>query len=97
MQHTIMKKRIFLIMLLISNANISITWAYQYNKEKEYVLICKSGTYQYHTHMCKTLTHCVGGIVKITKYQAIKMGYRPCKYCYYVINALPRHAVKHSL
>jgi methylphosphotriester-DNA--protein-cysteine methyltransferase len=47
------------------------------------VLICKSkSAYAYHRYECKGLKHCTYTIVKVTKAQAVKMGYRPCKLCY---------------
>ena len=47
------------------------------------VYICQSkSAYAYHSHICRGLARCTHRVIKITKEQAIKLGYKPCKICY---------------
>jgi len=47
------------------------------------VLICKSkNAHTYHRYECRGLKHCTYTVIKMTKAQAIKSGYRACKFCY---------------
>lgn len=50
----------------------------------EYVYICVSRTaHKFHNNRyCQGLQHCTHQIRKVTKAQAIQMGYTACKYCY---------------
>ena len=44
------------------------------------VYICqRKSAYAYHAQVCRGLARCTHGIVKVSKAQAIKMGYKPCK------------------
>lgn len=56
---------------------------YQLQAKVEYVLICNSrSAYAYHAYQCRGLTRCAHGISKVTRAQAIHMGYKACKICY---------------
>ncbi len=79
-----MKRVIFILSLLVSvnignaavvNPHVKVT--------VDSVYICQSkSSYAYHSHVCRGLAHCTHGIIKISKAQAIKRGYKPCKICY---------------
>jgi len=79
-----MKKAIIILSLLISvstgNATVLMP---QFKPSVDSVYICQSrSAYAYHSHICRGLARCTHGIVRITRAQAIKMGYKPCKICY---------------
>jgi endonuclease YncB( thermonuclease family) len=47
------------------------------------VLICHGkSAYAYHTHYCSGLSRCRAGVSNVTKSEAERRGYRPCKICY---------------
>jgi hypothetical protein len=79
-----MKRLILILLILIGSASIPQLTTAQHGRTKvEYVLICNSSnSYAYHAYECRGLAHCRHEISKVTKAQAIKLGYRPCKICY---------------
>lgn len=79
-----MKRVIIVLSLLvsISSAN-AIAIAPRIKAVADSVYICQSkSSYAYHSHVCRGLAHCTHGIIRVSKAQAIKIGYRPCKICY---------------
>jgi hypothetical protein len=77
-----MKKAILILLMLIS---VSICSAGSINPriKADSVLICVSNTgHKYHSYVCRGLARCTHEIRKVTKAQAIKMGYSACKICY---------------
>ena len=79
-----MKKAILIISMLIS---VSISNAASIKPHVkpaiDSVYICQSrSAYAYHKYECRGLARCTHGIIKVSKAQAIKMGYKPCKICY---------------
>jgi hypothetical protein len=47
------------------------------------VLICDSkSAYAYHSHYCQGLKRCKAEVIKMTKEEAIRIGRKPCGYCY---------------
>ncbi|TSD66352.1 hypothetical protein FFF34_002825 [Inquilinus sp. KBS0705] len=79
-----MKKVLFILLLLVSVTGGIIPSQAQRAKPKvEYVLICNSSSaYAYHSYECRGLSRCTHEISKVTKKQAIKLGYRACRICY---------------
>jgi hypothetical protein len=79
-----MKRALFISSLLIGIAISPSKASTPHIKVKvEYVLVCNSSSsYAYHRYECRGLAHCRHGISKITKAEAIRMGYRACKICY---------------
>lgn len=78
-------KRILIILTLLLSISVSnLTAVVPFAKARvDSVYICQSrSAYAYHSYECRGLSRCTHGIVKITKAQAIKLGYRPCKICY---------------
>jgi len=54
------------------------------------VLICDSKYAQfYHNHVCNGLTACKHQVVKITKEEALKKGYKSCPICYPRVRQVP--------
>jgi hypothetical protein len=78
-----MKKAIFILFLLLGTAGIAGATGRITHFVTDSVYICKSkSAYAYHQYQCRGLARCTHGIVRITKAQAIKLGYKPCKICY---------------
>jgi hypothetical protein len=79
-----MKKIIIVLSLLIGVSVGNAATLKPYPKPAvDSVYICQSkSAYAYHSHECRGLARCTHGIVKVSKAQAIKMGYRACKICY---------------
>ncbi len=79
-----MKKLIILLSLFTSAgvcAASPIRW--HINALAYSVLICDSKYVQfYHTHICNGLTACKHQVVKLTKEEALKKGYKSCPICY---------------
>ncbi len=78
-------KKILIILTLLASAHIgTATPINSHLKARiDSVYICQSrSAYAYHSYECRGLSRCTHGIVKITKAQAIKLGYKPCKICY---------------
>jgi hypothetical protein len=80
-----MKKSIIIFLLLIS-AGVSKAASVPVTYKKvaiDSVYICQSkSAYAYHKYECRGLARCTHSIVKITRAQAVKLGYKPCKICY---------------
>jgi hypothetical protein len=75
-------KRGLLLTILVAGL-LQTTFAAIPKRIVDSVYICQSrSAYAYHAYECRGLARCTHGIIKITKAQAIKMGYRPCKICY---------------
>jgi hypothetical protein len=54
------------------------------------VLICDSKFAQfYHTHVCGGLKECKHQVVKLTKEEAVKKGYKSCPICYPRVRQVP--------
>jgi len=79
-----MKKIILVATLLISISVSQATIVTPFLRPTvDSVFICQSkSAYAYHSFECRGLAHCTHTIVKITKAQAIKLGYKACKICY---------------
>jgi hypothetical protein len=76
-----MRKTLLLLTLVLSMA--ATTNAATFHAKVDSVYICQSkASYAYHAYECNGLARCKHGIAKVTKAQAIKMGYKPCKICY---------------
>ncbi len=80
-----MRKAILILSMLL---NLSIANAapirYHIKVAVDSVYICVSPTgHKYHNDRdCRGLAKCTHEIRKVSKAQAIKMGYTPCKICY---------------
>jgi hypothetical protein len=79
-----MKKAIIILSILIGITTSPASAHQSYlNLKVDSVLICVSPTgHKYHSHECRGLAKCTHEIRKVTKAQAIKMGYGACKICY---------------
>lgn len=79
-----MRKAILLLTMLISVSISNAASIEPHLKLKaDSVLICVSPTgHKYHSHECRGLAKCTHEIKKVTKAQAVKMGYTACKICY---------------
>lgn len=78
-----MKKAYLLVMLFISLAQANFAATSVPKSATDSVYICQSrSAYAYHKTACSGLARCTHTISKITKAQAIKLGYKPCKICY---------------
>jgi len=78
-------KKILLIAALLFSAAIcnATTVSASVRVKVDSVYICQSkSAYAYHSYECRGLARCTHRIVKITKAQAIKLGYKACKICY---------------
>jgi hypothetical protein len=80
-----MKKTILLLTMFMS-LNIgysgSITKRLSTKADEVYICVSKTG-HKYHSDRdCRGLARCTHEIRKISKDQAIKMGYSACKICY---------------
>ena len=86
-----MNKIIIMLSLLISVSAGNATAIKLHTKTTiDSVYICQSrSAYAYHSHICRGLARCTHGIVKLTKAQAIKIGYKPCKICYWTKQSEP--------
>ncbi len=79
-----MKKAILILSMLISVSISNAASTIPNLKVKaDSVLICVSPTgHKYHSYECRGLARCTHEIKKVTKAQAVKMGYTVCKICY---------------
>jgi hypothetical protein len=78
-----MKKILLIIALFISIGTVRAATISVSTSKVDSVYICLSKTaYAYHGYECRGLSRCTHGIRKLTKAQAIKLGYRACKICY---------------
>lgn len=78
-----MKKASLLIMLFISMSQVTFAIRRTPVATPDSVYICQSrSAYAYHAYECRGLARCTHVIIKTTKTQAIKMGYKACKICY---------------
>lgn len=78
-----MKKLLFILFLTLGTSGISTAVAPSVKVVRDSVYICQSrSAYAYHKYECRGLARCTHGIVKITKAEAVKRGYKPCKICY---------------
>jgi hypothetical protein len=78
-----MRKAWLILILVLGIACTRGTGAVNVRAQVDSVLICKSrSAYAYHRYECRGLKHCTYTIVKLSRAEAVKMGYRPCKVCY---------------
>jgi len=78
-----MKKILIILALTLGVACTGHPGTANAQAKTDTVLICKSNSaHAYHCYECKGLKHCSHTLIKISKAQAIKMGYQPCKFCY---------------
>ena len=78
-----MKKSSLILVMLFSLAGAAKTIVPAVKARADSVLICQSkSAYAYHAYECRGLARCTHGVIKVTKAQAIKMGYRACKICF---------------
>ena len=78
-----MRKLLFILFLTLGTSGISNAALPSLKVIRDSVYICQSkSAYAYHKYECRGLARCTHGIAKITKAQAIKLGYKPCKICY---------------
>ncbi|HTD39877.1 MAG TPA: hypothetical protein VK671_04595 [Mucilaginibacter sp.] len=79
-----MKKTILILLtLIVASVGNAAPIKYVTRAAVDSVYICQSkSAYAYHKYECRGLARCTHGIVKITRAQAIKLGYRACKICY---------------
>ena len=78
-----MRKLLFILFVTIGTSNISYSALPTIKVLRDSVYICQSkSAYAYHNYECRGLARCTHGIIKITKAEAIKLGYKPCKICY---------------
>lgn len=77
-----MNKAIVMLVMLIGITSISKAQPVVQPKTDS-VYICQSrSAYAYHRYVCRGLAHCKHKFKKITKAEAIKLGYSACKICY---------------
>ncbi len=81
-----MKNAILMLFMLasvsIGNANPTIHSHTKIVTESVFICVSRTG-HKYHTDQsCRGLNRCTHEIRKVTKAQAIKMGYSACKICY---------------
>lgn len=78
-----MKKILLIATLLISVSIRGAVTVVPYAKATiDSVYICQSkSAYAYHSYECRGPARCTHRIVKITKAQAITLGYKACKIC----------------
>jgi len=73
---------LFLVLSMLSTA-VSATVPTTHYSTRDSVYVCVStSSKRYHAYICSGLKHCTHEIKKVTKAQAIKWGYTPCKICY---------------
>jgi len=80
-----MKRTILILTMLVSMIGVTHAIPNHHLKSKpDYVYICVSETgHKYYSDSdCRGLARCTHEIRKVTKSQAIKMGYSACKICY---------------
>jgi hypothetical protein len=76
-------KRLILVFALLANISIGNALSIAHRTKTDSVFICKSkSAYAYHAYECRGLARCTHQILKVSKAEAIKMGYKPCGYCY---------------
>ncbi len=84
------RKSLLLIALLLLFIGSGIFLPYSNEKEsdsaintetKELICLSKSA-FKYHTFECRGLNRCTHSIKSVSKAEAIKRGYSPCKICY---------------
>lgn len=79
-----MKRLILIIALFVSvRSSYALPTHFSSRTKRDSVLICQSkSAYAYHSHVCRGLGRCTHKVVKMSKEDAIKAGYKPCGFCY---------------
>jgi len=73
---------IMFVLTMLSTTVFATTPA-PHSRKTDSVYVCIStGSKRYHAYMCSGLRHCTHEVKKVTKAQAIRWGYTPCKICY---------------
>lgn len=77
-------KNLFLSLILALSVGTSHTLTDKNSRQKaDSVLICQSkSAHAYHSYICSGLSRCKHKIIKMSKEDAIKAGYKPCGFCY---------------
>jgi hypothetical protein len=85
-----MKKIIIILSLLFSAGVCAAAPIKLHIRAADSVLICDSKYAQfYHTRVCNGLTACKHQVVKISKEEALKKGYKSCPICYPRVRTVP--------
>ena len=80
-----MKKAILILSIFISltgTSNALPNYHLKVTPENVYVCISKTGHKYHNNENCRGLKRCTHEIRKVTKAQAMKLGYTACKICY---------------
>jgi hypothetical protein len=78
-----MRKFLFILVLCFGFGMASAVALPKIAQKIDSVYVCQSkSAYAYHSYQCRGLARCTHTIVKMTKAQAVKFGYKPCQICY---------------
>jgi hypothetical protein len=78
-----MRKFIVILVLCYGFAMANAAALPEIAQKTDSVYICQSkSAYAYHSYQCKGLARCTHTIVKMTRAQAVKFGYKAYKICY---------------
>jgi len=76
-------KKYLILLFVLAVIHINPVAAATSAPKADSVYICVStASHKYHSHMCRGLARCTHEIKRVTKAQAIRWGYTPCKICY---------------